>query len=99
MTPVNRAVDDHDDETLAGARLDAANAEADEDMRASHAVLVLSPDGEALCEAARAVLLGIPVVWVGREVRTAFRSGVVRVGSVAEAVTVLRAYEPTKAVA
>lgn len=71
-----------------------AIAEANDlDLGNSQAALVLAREGtggEMFAEARLALVMGIPVVWVGRRTLSAWRDGVVLVDDLDEAITVLR---------
>lgn len=71
-----------------------ALAEANDlDLGNSHAVLVIARElagGEMFAEARFALVMGLPVVWIGRRILSAWRDGVVRVEDLDEAISVLR---------
>lgn len=75
--------------TLTLRRIAAGN---DADIDGSAALLMLArkgAGGECFAEAARALLRGIPVVWVGRRTLSAWREGVVRVDDLDDALQAL----------
>lgn len=82
----------HDTEDFASytvPELQAFAAKNDRDLRTSDAVIVLArvgAGGEMFAEARMAILLGIPVYWVGRRTLSAWRAGVVRCENVDEAI-------------
>lgn len=67
----------------------------DDDIAISHALLVLAEPGlggEMFAEVARALLFGIPIVWVGRRILSTFRPGVIESPSVEEAINLLESW-------
>jgi hypothetical protein len=76
--------------------LRAIGAQNDEDLRRSDVVLLVDPTGEGretYAEAARALEWGIPIVWFGDRGLSRWRSGVVRVDDLDQAIAVLRRME------
>lgn len=71
----------------------AAALANDDDLYRSHAVLVLAREGtggEMFAEARIAIATGIPVVWAGRRILSAYRAGVTRCDDIHEALRALR---------
>lgn len=91
---IDDALSGKTDKGLTIASAQAALHVNDFELTGSDAVLVVARDGvggEMFCEAARAILLSIPVFWVGRRVLSSYRQGVTICDSVEDAIDAIKA--------